>query len=252
MDQSSVILYSIIVLVLLGIPAVISKKLGVKPMEMLFGKLANRGIFKSDKGEGKGAGQSAKPREKQQTNSSRNDLLDLISRLATYARRNHFRMIVPGTLSCDGTIAVLTALILTRSGVIGINCFGFGGRVDAQRGEKDWIQVMNGAQTAFANPVTKNRNQERLVRQVLGEVGFPGAEVEIVGVFTAPSVWLTNAEGTNCYTTQDAMKYLRGDAFLRDGGLDPGALEAALQPRIVRANGQEDKVDAKADKGENA
>ena len=95
MDQSSVILYSIIIVVLLGIPVVISKKTGVKPMEMLFGKMANRGIFKSDKAGEK----SDRPREKKQANSSRNDLLELISRLATYARRNHFRLIVPGTLS---------------------------------------------------------------------------------------------------------------------------------------------------------
>lgn len=251
MEQSSVILYSIIIVVLLGIPVVLSKKLGIKPMEMLFGKRGNRGIFKSDR-EGDAGGQ---PREKKQTNSSRNDLLELISRLATYARRNHFRMIVPGTLSCDGKIAVLTALILTRSGVVGINCFGFGGRVDAQAGEKDWVQLMNGERTAVPNPVKKNRNQEALVRQVLEEVGFGGADVEIVGVFTAPSVWLTNASGTNCYTAKEALKVLRGDAYTKDGGLDPKALEEALQPRIVRAsknNAEADKKNAEADKGEDA
>lgn len=247
MEQSSIILYSIIIVILLGVPVVISRKFGIKPMEMLFGKMGNRGIFKSDK-DGERNGQ---PREKQQTNSSRNDLLDLISRLATYARRNHFRMIVPGTLSCDGTIAVLTALILTRSGVVGINCFGFGGRVDAQRGEKDWVQIMNGTQTSFSNPVQKNRNQEKLVRQVLEEVGFAGADVEIIGVFTAPSVWLSNASGTNCYTTEDALKYLRGDAFMKDGGLEPKALEAALQPRIVRADGKKDTKNTEANEGEN-
>ncbi len=249
MEQSSIILYSIIIVVLLGVPVVISKKFGVKPMELLFGKMANRGIFKSSDKEGE---KDDKPREKKQTNSSRNDLLELISRLATYARRNHFRMIVPGTLACDGTIAVLTALILTRSGVVGINCFGFGGRIDAQSGEKDWVQVMNGEQTDFPNPVKKNQNQEKLVRQVLREVGFAGADVEIVGVFTAPSAWLANAAGTNCYTAQDALKYLRGDAFIRDGGLDPKALEAALQPRIVRADGKEGKKDNESERGENA
>ena len=247
MDQSSIILYAIIIVVLLGVPVVISRKFGIKPMEMLFGKLANRGIFKSDKDEAK----NGHPKEKKQTNSNRNDLLDLISRLATYARRNHFRMIVPGTLSCDGTIAILTALILTRSGVVGINCFGFGGRVDAQNGDKDWVQTMNGEENAFPNPVTKNRNQEKLVRQVLEEVGFAGADVEIVGVFTAPSVWLTNTSGTNCYTREDALKYLRGDAFLKDGGLDPKALEAALQPRIVRASGKEEEKSTEANKEEN-
>ena len=235
MDQNSIILYSIIVVVLIGVPVFISRKLGARPMEMLFGKLANRGIFKSDKDGSK----KDKPQEKRQTNSNRNDMLDLISRLATYARRNHFRLIVPGTLSCDGEMAVLTALIVTRCGVVGINCFGFGGRVVAEGGGKDWVQIMNGAQTAFPNPVTKNRNQEALVRRVLEEVGYAGAEVKVIGVFTSPSVWLSNTAGTDCYTRDEAMKVLRGDAFLRDGGLDPKALEAVLQPRIVRATGKE-------------
>ena len=237
MDQNSIILYSIIVVVLIGVPVFISRKLGARPMEMLFGKLANRGIFKSDKD----GSQKSKPQEKKQTNSNRNDMLDLISRLATYARRNHFRLIVPGTLSCGGEMAVLTALVVTRCGVVGINCFGFGGRVVAEGGGKDWVQLMNGEQTSFPNPVTKNRNQEKLVRRVLEEVGYAGADVEVIGVFTSPSVWLSNASGTNCYTKEEALKVLRGDAFLRDGGLDPKELEAVLQPRIIRANGKEEK-----------
>ena len=100
---------------------------------------------------------------------------------------------------------------------------------------------MNGEQTSFPNPVTKNKNQEKLVRQVLEEVGYAGADVEVIGVFTSPSVWLSNASGTNCYTKEEALKVLRGDAFLRDGGLDPKELEAVLQPRIIRANGKEEK-----------
>ena len=232
MGQNSIILYSIIVVVLIGVPVFISKKFGIKPMEMLLGKVANRGVFKGDKdGSPKG-----RPQERKQTNSNRNDMLDLISRLVTYARRNHFRLIVPGTLSCGEEMAVLTALIITRRGVVGINCFGFGGRVVAEGGGKDWVQVMNGEQTSFPDPVTKNRKQEELVRRVLGEVGYAGADVEVIGVFTSPSVWLSNASGTNCYTRDEALKVLRGDAYLRDGGLDPKALDAVLQPRIIRAN----------------
>jgi len=237
MDQNSIILYSIIVLVLIGVPVLISKKFGIKPTELLLGKAGNRGLFKSKKDDSQ---QSDRPKERKQTNSNRNDMLELISRLATYARRNHFMLIVPGTLSCDGEMAVLTALIITRCGVVGINCFGFGGRVVAEAGGKDWVQIMNGTQTAFPNPVTKNRNQEALVRRVLEEVGYARADVKVIGVFTSPSVWLSNTAGTDCYTRDEAMEVLRSDAFLKDGGLDPKALEAVLQPRIVRATSKEE------------
>jgi len=230
MDQSSIILYTIIILVLIGIPVILARKTGKKPMELLLGKRENR-PFGSKK---KNAEETA-PRVKKQTNSNRNDFLDLLSKLTTYARRHHFHLIIPGTLSCDGTVAVLTALLITRSKVVGINCFGFGGRVIAKEGEEDWEQIMNGEETVVASPVKKNRAQEKIVRQVLEEVGFPGAQVEIVGVFTSPSVWLSNTAGTNCYRKDEALKYLNTEPFLMDAGLDPAKVDAALEPRIVRA-----------------
>lgn len=235
------ILYAIIIAVLIGIPVILSRKSGKNPMEILFGKRADRSIFggqkKGSRGSTEKTGQS---QAKKQANSNRNDFMDLISKLATYARRNHFRLIIPGTLSCGETTAVLTALIITRSKVIGINCFGFGGRVIAAEGDKDWTQVMNGVETTFPSPPEKNRRQESIVRQVLGETGFADTDVEIIGVFTSPSVWLSNLSGTNCYSKDDAMKYLKSEAFLKDGGLDPQAVEQALEPRIVRAKGKEE------------
>ena len=248
MEQSTIILYAMVVLVLIGIPVILAKKSGKSPMEMLFGKRRSNGLFGARKKEsGDSTSTDSKPQARKQTNSNRNDFMDLISRLATYARRNHFRLIIPGTLSCDGKIAVLTALILTRSGVVGINCFGFGGRVVAAEGEKDWTQVMNGQETTFPSPVKKNRDQEKLVRQVLAEVGWPDTDVEIVGVFTSPSLWLSNASGTNCYKKDDAMKYLKSDRFMGDKGLDPKALDEALQPRIVRAKNTKDEKQEEAE-----
>lgn len=251
MEQNSVILYAIIIVVLIGIPVILSRKSGKNPMELLFGKRAGKSLFGGRKSEsGGGETQAARPGTKKQTNSNRNDFMELISRLATYARKNHFRLIIPGTLSCGGTTAVLTALIITRSKVVGINCFGFGGRVIAAEGDKDWTQVMNGVETTFPSPLVKNANQERIVRQVLEETGFAGTEAEIVGVFTSPSVWLSNLAGTNCYSRDDAMKYLKSDEFLKDRGLDPAAVEQALEPRIVRAKKEKEEDGKEEEKRE--
>ena len=241
MELNSIILYAIVGVVLIGLPAVIAKRSGKNLTEILFGKRAKSGFVTGRKQEAKDS--AAVP--KKQTNSNRNDMLDLISKLATYARRNRFRLIVPGTLSCGGETAVLTALLITRSKVVGINCFGFGGRVIGKTGEEDWEQVMNGQQSTFPSPVKKNRKQEALVRRVLEETGYPDTETEIIGVFTSPSVWASGLEGTNCYRKEDALKYLKSDSFLQDGGIDPKALEEALEPRIVRAKKQtETKTEA--------
>ena len=58
MEQNSIILYALIVLVLVGIPVVLSRKTGKNPMELLFGKRRNRGAFcfnpKEETGRGRG------------------------------------------------------------------------------------------------------------------------------------------------------------------------------------------------------
>ena len=72
-------------------------------------------------------------------------------------------------------------------------------------------------------------------------------DVEIVGVFTSPSLWLSNASGTNCYKKDNAMKYLKSDRFMGDKGLDPKALDEALQPRIVRAKNPKDEKQEEAE-----
>jgi hypothetical protein len=139
---------------------------------------------------------------------------------------------------------------MTRSKVVGINCFGFGGRVVGKTGDEDWEQIMNGIRTTFPSPIQKNRNQEKIVRQVLEEVGFADVEVEIVGVFTSPNVWLSDVAGSNCYTKDNALKYLKSESFLADKGLDPQKIEAALEPRIVRAKDQKETKDEQAEKQE--
>jgi hypothetical protein len=242
MKLETLILYSIISVVLIGLPVIISKKFGKNPMELLFGKRVNRTIF-GKKTETEDA--NASPKGKKQTNSNRNDLLNLVSRLATYARRNHFQLLVPGTLSSNGTIAVLTAILITRSRVVGINCFGFGGDINARARTKDWMQLMNGEQKPFPSPVQKNLDQEKIVRQVLEETGWPGVDVEIIGVFTSPSVRLYNVADTNCYTRDDALDYLQSERFLSDRGLDPQKIEQALAPRIVHTKDVIEKQEQK-------
>ena len=49
MDQSSIIVFAIVLVVLIGIPVVLSRKTGRNPMEMLFGKQGTKGFFGKQK-----------------------------------------------------------------------------------------------------------------------------------------------------------------------------------------------------------
>ena len=66
MDQNSIIVFAIVLVVLIGIPVVLSRKTGKNPMEMLFGKQGTKGFFGKQKKES----QESQPRVKKQTNRS--------------------------------------------------------------------------------------------------------------------------------------------------------------------------------------
>ena len=238
MSLETIILYVIIAVVLIGIPVFLARKTCQNPMELIFGDRINQTVFgkkdKAAKKDAKGSEKSARP-VRRETNSSKNDLMDLISHLATYARRNHFRLIVPGTVTSDGKTAVLTALLATRSMVVGINCFGFGGTVHAEPGDSDWSQTLNGEKNTFSSPVVKNRKQWEIVQQVLRDVGRQDVSVEIIGVFTSPSVRLSVSTKANCYTKNGLYEYLKKERFLADKGLVPKELESLLEPKVLRA-----------------
>ena len=86
MSLETIILYLIIALVLIGLPVFLAKKTGSNPMELLFGQRVNKTPYgkKEEDGEsGKDAKKESSARKKE-TNSNRNDLMNLISQLATY------------------------------------------------------------------------------------------------------------------------------------------------------------------------
>ena len=221
----------IMIAVLIVLPILFARLSGQNPMEMFFGRRVNDTVFAAKKAEKTEKVEAKQPTEK---NSTKNDLLVLISHLTSYARRNRFYLIVPGTLTLGGRTAVLTAVLVTRNAVVGVNCFGFGGDVNGKSGQTDWTQTMNGQRTSFASPVRKNEDQEKLLAAILKDAGFSGVRTKVVGVFTAPKVRLTNVSGTGCYDMEGMKKILSSDEFLTSEGLEPSEIGKKLEAYVKR------------------
>ena len=102
MDNLTIIL--IMIAVMIVIPVIFARLSGKNPMEIFFGRRVNDTGFGAG---GKKQDPQAGKKGKEEKNSSRNDLMVLISDLTTYARRNHFYMIMPGTLQHGGKTASL-------------------------------------------------------------------------------------------------------------------------------------------------
>ena len=232
MDNLTIIL--IMIAVMIVIPVIFARLSGKNPMEIFFGRRVNdTGFGSSDK---KQAPPAAK-KKKEEKNGSRNDLMVLISDLSGYARRNHFYMIMPGTLQHRGKTAALAAVIITRGMVLGINCFGFGGSIMAGSGRDDWTQSMNGEKKRFPSPVVKNQEQEKILSQVLKDAGLEGTRCKVIGVFTTPGVRLSGLNGTSCYDRGMMKTYLASEECMTARDLDPAAIGAALEPFVKRQKG---------------
>ncbi len=229
MEQA--ILYIIILVVIIGVPVLIARKSGISPMEALFGKRVNKTAFagKSSSDQEKAEKEkAAKAEEKKEKNSNRNDLIQFVSYLTSYARRNRFFIIVPGTLEVEGSVTMLTAIVVTRKEVLGFNCFGYGGKVSGKSGSADWLQVMNQEAKNFPSPSVKNASQLELLKKAMKSVGLEDIPARVIGVFTSPTVQLSNAGKTGCYSRKGVEEYLRGTKILQDGGVDPKAAGKAL------------------------
>lgn len=229
MDNLTIII--IMITVLIVIPIIFARMSGKNPMEIFFGSRVNDSAFGKKDNPESTTGKGAKKTEK---NSNKNDLLNTLSSLANYTRRNRFYLIVPGTLEYGGKMANLAAIIITRRGVIGVNCFGYGGKIVAGSGKDDWTQTLNGEKTKFGSPVAKNEEQAKILKSVLDAEGLGDIEYRVIGVFTAPNVQLSGARSSHCYNRDSLREFLASDACMVSHDITPKEVGDKLGPYIKR------------------
>ena len=167
-------------------------------------------------------------------NGSRNDLMRMISRLLNYARKHRFQILIPGTVEVDGERASLTVILVTRSRIIGVNCYGFGGTLQIAAGENDWVQKLNGQKQTIESPIRKNQQKYSVLKKVQAAAGLEDIPSEVIGIFTTPGVELKGGTGSRCYTREAAMDYLESPHITADGGVKPKEAAKKLEPFMVR------------------
>ena len=242
--MQTVILAGILGLVFIALPVFLGKKSGVSPMELLFGSRINNTPFRKDAGEDTAENEEKKRETKGkriQTNGSKQDLLQLISSLVSFGRKNHFYTIAPGTVQWEGQTASLAVIFITRSAVIGINCFGYGGVIDCERGDMDWTQSINGEKRKLESPVKKNENQKAILKGALTECGYGGLPVYVYGVFTTKDVRLKGRSGDGFYTRDELLQALSATKLLRDDGVDMQKVGSALAEKAAKPDKGPDK-----------
>lgn len=190
---------------------------------MLFGRLGKRDYAEAAR---------QKKREPWQRNGRSQDLSSLVSTLMIFARRTKAGLVYPGTVQHGGRMANLVAFVVTKSEVIGINCFGFGGTITEQQGK--WNQHMNGSDREIPDPVAGNAAQHAIARAVMDENGMKDVPLRVVAVFTSQTVSVKTEHEAEVFDTKGLLAHLQHCMAEPEGCLDPAAVSRQLSGCIVR------------------
>ena len=225
------------VLLLLIVP-VFEARTGKSLTELLFGFRR-----KSDRTKGQ---TTVKGKEPRINNGTKGELLAFVSQLIRFAGKNGMQVVAPGTVTWKGKTTRLSALLVTPSGITGIYCLGFGGRITGVKEPASWRQHINGEDKTFPNPLTACREQEELLREAMADAGIHG-DVDVITVFTNPRATLCEVPSSRIYSQSGFMEHLRETSALRNGNLE---VKETAQKLAVLADVKGKKEEAKNRKKE--
>lgn len=140
-------------------------------------------------------------------NSSHQDIIQMVSDLIIFSRKNKTGLVYPGTIRFGGKTGNLAAFVVTRSRIIGLNCFGFAGTITQDRASGRWTQQINGITQSVPDPLKLNDEQYRLARSAMDANGMKDLPLEVAAVFTNRHVHLDTA-GEGIYTAHDLIAHL--------------------------------------------
>ena len=186
----------LVVLLIIAVPVILRRRGKNGPKEERSGS-QKRELFRLQKLE---------PRV---SNATRADMMELLSALITFSRRNKIGIVFPGTVEYGNEVATLLALLVTKSEVIGVNSFGYGGTVTEGKGDGDWKQHMNGQDIRIKSPVVMNRHQHRICRQAMDAAGMQDISFRVAGVFSNRHVTFADGNGNGFWTRESFFEELK-------------------------------------------
>ncbi len=232
--SQTVAMIAVMAVVFIILPAILKKLTGRDFIELLVGRplfgkrKKDKNPSDSAKSGGEGKNSDSEKGGKKEKNSDNSDILKTISDCMNFARRNQYYPIAPGILKKGALETKLPVILVMRSGVVGINLFGYGGAVSAKKDDEMWTQTMNGDSRQIPSPVRQSERQSQILKQFLTECGFRDVDVSVVSVFTQKSVKVTGPSSGEVIMAQNLIGELGKRRYIQSKGVDTRAVGKAL------------------------
>ncbi len=225
----------VLALVFIILPAILRKLTGRDFIELLVGRpLFGKSRQKqagSQNSQGTGSDPSKEGEDKdsrKEKNSTNADILSTVSEVVNFSRRNQYYAIVPGILKKEDLETKLPAILVMRSGVVGINLFGYGGAVSAKKDDAMWTQTMNGESRQIPSPIQVSARMQQVLKQILREIGYGEVDVNVISVFTEKNVKITGPSATEIVRAKDLIGEMGKKRYVTSKGVDVKELGNAL------------------------
>ena len=171
-------------------------------------------------------------------NSSRNDVLDLVSLLLSTARQIGGTLVYPGVLTDGNHQTSLIGVMITKKMAVGINVFGFGGKVKGDRETVPWTQTMNGVTKQIPNPLERSAVQLKQLEGVLASAGLSDIPVRVLPVVTSKTVVLTGSMKGRCYKSEDMKALFMQEEYSGNGPVVPKETGKKLKAMMPQKEGK--------------
>lgn len=166
-------------------------------------------------------------------NSTHDDIIQMVSDLILFSRKNNTGLVYPATIQYGGKTGNLAAFVVTKSRVIGINCFGFAGVITHDEASGCWRQQINGITQNIPDPEALNKEQYTLARTAMNANGMMDLPLDIVAVFTNNNVSLPHNQMNVC-TRKDLIGRLAQIVADEKDEFDPNETAKRVNQIVVR------------------
>ncbi len=239
----TVTIFIVLALVFIILPVLLKRLTGKDFLQLLVGRsLAKKRRGGRDSGAKDGSGDDGtEDNRHREKNSSKNDILQTVSELTSFARRNQYYAIIPGMLAKGELETKLPVILVMRSGVVGINLFGYGGELSAKKDDPEWTQTMNGETVRIPSPIVVSEAARRNLSQIMREIGYGEIEVSVISAFTQKNVKITGPMASEVVRSRALTGELSKSRYVQSKDVDVKAVGEALSVWQVRAGGRKNR-----------
>ena len=169
---------------------------------------------------------------KHRAGNQKNDYLQALARILTFARKKRLFVMVPGNVQQNGKTSELAAILVTRSRIIGISAYSFDGKIVCRKDNGSWSQETENGTKQIGSLNREAAAQDRILRSALKTHALGEIPCETVILFVSSQVELAGEKPDNVYDLEAFFRAVETDKDLSGGAIDPkvtGKKVAALK-----------------------